>query len=81
MPENNYATGGYVLKETIEKFIKQLDNNKCTFNYNFLKQHELEICEVCGKEIPKGTGDEFLDKSCGYRFWLCDECIEKGDMY
>lgn len=40
-----------------------------------------ETCEVCGKEIPEGAGDEFLDKSCGYRFWLCDECIEKGDMY
>ena len=40
-----------------------------------------EICEACGKEIPEGTGDEFLDKSYGYRFWSCDECIKEGDRY
>jgi ribosomal protein L24E len=38
-----------------------------------------EICEFCEKEIPEGTGDEFLDKNCGYKFWLCDECIDIYD--
>lgn len=42
---------------------------------------ENELCEVCGKEIPEGTGDEFLERSSGYRFWLCDKCIEDGDYY
>ena len=42
---------------------------------------EIEICESCEKEIPEGTGDKFLDRSCGYRFWLCDECIEEGGYY
>jgi len=40
-----------------------------------------EVCEACGKEIPEGTGDEFIDRSCGYKFWLCDECIDEGDCY
>ena len=40
-----------------------------------------EICEICEKEIEEGTGDEFLDRSCGYRFWLCDDCIAERDMY
>ncbi len=40
-----------------------------------------KICEVYEKEIPEGTGDEFLDSSCGYRYWLCDECIADGNYY
>ena len=40
-----------------------------------------EECEICSKEIPEGTGNEFIDKSCGYRFWVCDKCIKDGDMY
>lgn len=40
-----------------------------------------ETCEICGKEIPESTGDEFLDRRCRYRFWLCDECIEDGNHY
>ena len=40
-----------------------------------------EVCEICGKKIPEGTGDEFLDRNDGYRFWLCDECISDGDYY
>ena len=40
-----------------------------------------EICEVCEKEIPDGTGDEYTDNSCGYKFWVCDKCIEDGDNY
>lgn len=39
----------------------------------------IETCEICEKEILDGTGDEFTDMSCGYKFWLCDECIR--DMY
>ena len=27
-----------------------------------------ETCEVCKKEIPESTGDEFLDRSCGIDF-------------
>ncbi len=41
----------------------------------------MEICEVCGKEIPEGAGDEFTDRVCGYKFWLCDKCIEEKDLY
>jgi ribosomal protein L24E len=40
-----------------------------------------EICEFCEKEIPEGTGDEFLDKIHSYKFWLCDECIDIYDIY
>ena len=39
----------------------------------------MEICDLCGKEIPEGTGDEFMDMKTGEKFWLCDDCIEKGD--
>lgn len=52
---------------------------KCGKEIN--NDNSYEICEVCGKEIPEGTGDEFLDRSCGYKFWLCDECIDDGDYY
>ena len=36
-----------------------------------------EECEICGKEIPEGTGEEYTDKSCGYVFWVCDKCDEE----
>jgi len=35
------------------------------------------ICEVCEKEIKKGTGEEFLDEECSRIFWLCDNCFAK----
>ena len=41
----------------------------------------MEICECCQKEIPEGTGDEFTDRTCGYKFWLCDDCIESDQTY
>jgi RNase P subunit RPR2 len=40
-----------------------------------------ETCEVCKKLIHEGTGDEFLDRSDGHKFWMCNKCIEEGDMY
>jgi len=40
-----------------------------------------EMCEACEKEIEEGTGDEYTDNSYGYKFWLCDRCIEELDKY
>ena len=40
---------------------------------------EENICEVCGKLIAEGAGEEFIDRSCGYRYILCDDCIKEGD--
>lgn len=39
----------------------------------------MEKCEVCEAEIEEGTGDKYVDNSCGYVFWLCDKCDEIRD--
>jgi ribosomal protein L24E len=41
----------------------------------------METCDLCGKEIPEGTGDEFIDRTTGEKFCLCDDCIAEGDYY
>jgi len=40
-----------------------------------------EKCEVCGTEIEEGTGNEWTDNNCKYKYLLCDKCIEKADKY
>mgnify|MGYP000925469628 CR=1 FL=1 len=65
-----------------ERVMKELfERNECMEEIKVRTPYEIEICEVCGKEILPETGDQFLDKSCGYKFWLCDECIDERDMY
>lgn len=43
------------------------------------EEYDMEICDLCGKEIPEGTGYKFMDTETGEKFWLCDDCIEKVD--
>jgi len=40
----------------------------------------METCDICGKEIPEGTGDKFLDRDDDMLI-LCDECIAEDDYY
>ena len=44
-----------------------------------MDKKELDICEACEREIPEGTGYEFIDRSCG-KYCLCDDCILEGGM-
>jgi len=38
-----------------------------------------EKCEACGTAIEEGTGNEWKDNNCKYKYLLCDKCIEKAD--
>lgn len=46
-----------------------------------IAMYDMGICDLCGKEIPEGTGDEFIDRTTGEKFCLCDDCIAEGDCY
>ena len=57
---------------------------ECTCHLNAPCKYciEKEKCEACGKLFhPDNEGDKFINTGDGYRFWLCDECIEAGDYY